>query len=193
MHVWINEELHDNATSAQSAWRRQQLESELALLGDRDGRVTLEPVDETAAGASVKLASIIAFGGRRAALVTTAAGDIRLNGSRPLPVVVLADRDEITVPGARLRIAAFADAAAYVIGNQRLRCARCKNLIISGAVVRACPACTSLYHSTDSLPAAVQSAEVSPPCYDYEPRCASCRRLWASMGWSPEDENAERF
>lgn len=154
----------------------------------------------------MELARVLAVDHSHAALLGTGNAEIRLNGHKTLRVAVLADRDEITVMGGRLRFAAFADAGPYVMGDEGYRCGRCKRAIEAGSVVHECAGCGAVYHSREILkhetrehetladePAGgAAAAELVPPCYSYEPECRICLRAWTSMCWDPNHEDARR-
>jgi hypothetical protein len=116
------------------------------------------------------------------ALVCGERSGVRVNGS-PVPVglAVLADRDEIRLPGftgwfsteLQARIEPFPEAA------RRGFCPRCKRAIDAGAPAVRCPACGLWHHASDDF-----------PCWTYAPSCGGCPHptaLDAGFRWSPED------
>jgi len=109
--------------------------------------------------------------------------EVRLNGVHlALGVQCVADRDEITVPGAGTfyfsteslaRVESFPDA------NQALYCPRCKQSLEPGKSGVNCPQCRTWYHQTEDL-----------PCWSYAETCALCPQvtdLNAGFRWTPEE------
>jgi hypothetical protein len=116
-------------------------------------------------------------------LLIPAAVPALVNGApSPLGLVVLADRDEIRVPGSgpvffsTETLAAIVPLPAEAVSG---RCPRCRQAIAAGTAAVKCPTCSLWYHQSDAL-----------PCFTYSDRCAACARptaLDAGFSWSPEE------
>lgn len=117
-------------------------------------------------------------------LLVPPAVPVLVNGTAsPLGLVVLADRDEIFVPGSRPVFFSTETLAAIVpfpAGVPRGFCPRCRQPLEPGTPAVKCPDCGLWHHqSEDAL-----------PCWTYGDRCAACARptpLDAGFSWTPEE------
>ena len=107
-----------------------------------------------------------------------------VNGApSPLGLVVLADRDEIRVPGSKPVFFSTESLAAIVSFPADVRrgfCPRCQQPIEPGTPAVKCPGCGLWYHQSAAL----------LPCWTYGDRCAACARptsLDAGFSWTPEE------
>lgn len=102
-------------------------------------------------------------------------GGAVVNGLRPLPLVILSDRDEIQCGGRTFYFAndAAAAPAAFVSQGRDLRCARCQSPMRDGEMSVQCPACHAHHHEA---------------CWNYErsPGCQLCQHPVAQFAWRPE-------
>ncbi len=136
------------------------------------------------------LASIVAYsenGAPRAALIAPAPARVRLNGYLSLGVVVLEDRDEISVAGTRFFFAARSATAAapFAPGRTETRCARCTRVLHAGDIAAFCAGCGAAHH---------EGALAAPghgvlACLTYDSACGRCGRRWSDLLWTPEDED----
>jgi hypothetical protein len=107
---------------------------------------------------------------------------VRVNGIEVTSGIrVLADRDEIHVPGfapvyfSTERLAAIRPCP---VGAAALICPRCRQPIDADSPAVACPGCGVWHHGHDPL-----------TCWSYAPRCALCPQpteLSAGFQWTPE-------
>ena len=105
------------------------------------------------------------------ASVLFARAGVSHNGFPALPLVILAERDEIRVGGETYYLAAEkASAVAFTPRASETRCARCKTTLTAGEQVIFCPSCRSAHH---------------PACWSYAPTCAACPHDSTSE-WRPE-------
>jgi len=117
------------------------------------------------------------------ALLCAPGSDVLVNGVPvPLGLTVLSDRDEVRVPGQRVRffsterlarVEIFAETAADGF------CPRCKQTIERGTPAVRCPGCGLWHHASNDL-----------PCWTYAPTCAACSQetaLDAGFRWTPEE------
>jgi hypothetical protein len=109
--------------------------------------------------------------------------ELRVNGEPvPLGVAVLADRDELRVPGHAARFFStetLARVESFPESSGGGCCPRCKLTIEAGSPAVRCPACGLWHHSTDEM-----------PCWIYAPTCAGCAQNTApdaGFRWTPED------
>jgi hypothetical protein len=142
------------------------------------------------ADAEEPLASIVAYsenGAPRAALIAPASARVRVNGYPSLGVVVLEDRDEISVAGTRFLFAARSATAAapFASGRTKTRCARCTRVLHAGDMVAGCAGCGATHH--EGALAAPRHAVLS--CLTYDPACGGCGRRWSDLLWAPEEED----
>ncbi len=115
-------------------------------------------------------------------LVTEADSGVRVNGQAPPPIRILADKDEISAPGAGRRFFSTERLARVepFEGPTDLCCPRCKELIKPGSAVVRCPGCGVVHHQTD----------VDLPCWTHVDRCALCGHptaLDAGFRWTPQE------
>ena len=148
-----------------------------------EGGWVAAPIDEAFALVEKVILTRLANPPETWALLCPPQSDVRLNGLPvPLGLAVLADRDELRIPGesARFfstetlaRVEACPDTAAHSF------CPRCKQAIESGSAAVRCPGCGLWHHSSDDL-----------PCWSYAPTCAGCSQetaLNAGFRWTPEE------
>lgn len=119
------------------------------------------------------------------ALVVDRDERLRVNGVVvPAGLAVLADRDEIQLPGSpplwfsTETVARIEQAPSF--DGRALCCPRCRRLIEAGSPAVRCPGCRVWYHETSEL-----------PCFTYESSpCSSCGNRFELDGdfrWSPEE------
>jgi hypothetical protein len=108
---------------------------------------------------------------------------IRLNGE-PVStgLTVLADRDELRVPGQPPRFFSTETIARVEPFPESTRggcCPRCRQTIECGTQAVRCPSCGLWHHASDEL-----------PCWTYAPTCAACAQDTspdAGFRWTPEE------
>ena len=117
------------------------------------------------------------------ALLCAPQSDVRLNGLPvPLGLAVLADRDELRIPGHLVRFfstESLAHVEACPDTTADSFCPRCKQAIEHGSAAVRCPGCGLWHHASDDL-----------PCWSYAPTCAGCSQdtaLNAGFRWTPEE------
>ncbi len=113
--------------------------------------------------------------------VTEDDSGVRLNGQAPPPIRILADKDEISAPGAGRRFFSTERLARVepFEGPTDLCCPRCKELIKPGSAVVRCPGCGVVHHQSDEF-----------PCWTHVERCALCdypTALDAGFRWTPQE------
>ena len=107
---------------------------------------------------------------------------VRVNGMpAPLGLAVLADRDEVRLPGfvAWFSTETLAHVEPFPDTDSRGFCPRCKQAITTAAPAVRCPGCRLWHHASEDL-----------PCWTYAPTCAGCAQetaLDAGFRWTPED------
>lgn len=107
---------------------------------------------------------------------------VRVNGSPvPLGMVVLEDRDELSLPAftAWFSTETQAQVDPFPESTARGFCPRCKQAIASGSAAVRCPSCGLWHHASEDL-----------PCWTYAPTCSGCAQetaLDAGFRWTPED------
>ena len=96
-------------------------------------------------------------------------GDVEVNGCPPLPLHILAHKDEIRVGGRRLFISLTSEPRVFrVAKGSGLRCGRCSVPLESTKDVVRCGLCLSIQHDD---------------CFAYEPKCGVCDQ---PTSWTPE-------
>ena len=119
------------------------------------------------------------------ALIVNGEKRVRINGAAiSAGLAVLADRDEIIVPGApplwfSTETVARIDEAPSLDGRA-LVCPRCRLSIAAGSPAVSCPNCRVRQHQTEELPCFTFDAA---PC----PACGERFELDGDFRWSPED------
>ena len=109
---------------------------------------------------------------------------LRVNGV-PLDAIglrVLADRDEISIPGAGsayYSAEALPEIVPFPGADRVVLCGRCRQEIVRGSPSVKCPGCGTAYHETQDL-----------NCFTYHEHCAFCpaaTALDAGFNWAPEE------
>jgi len=102
-------------------------------------------------------------------------GGASVNGVAPLPLMVLADRDEIQLRGSIYYFAGdgIAEAAPFRAQGKKIRCARCQGVLEENAMTVRCPACRTHHHEN---------------CWRYAqaPGCQKCKHPAERFAWVPE-------
>ncbi len=187
-------------------WTRVVVGAGVRIGRDADGRLAAGDVVREPLGAVVAFAE---HGRPRAALVVENGAGLVVNGFPPLPVRVLADRDEIAVPsrpGAAVVLTTCtpAEPRPFVAAGHPERCGRCRQELRAGDACVRCPACGAAYHQgrlaaapggdggvAGGEPAACDAAGGNAAtgetraCWTYDERCGACRRERAQMAWTP--------
>ncbi|MEK6324295.1 MAG: hypothetical protein AABN33_21865 [Acidobacteriota bacterium] len=116
-------------------------------------------------------------------LVAGASSGVSVNGV-PLAtgIRVVADRDDIRIPGAEslyFSTESLARVEEFPGSDQTLFCPRCKQEIGMGTSAVKCPGCSVWHHQTEEL-----------NCWTYSEVCALCAQptdLNAGFQWTPEE------
>jgi len=147
-----------------------------------DSKRGAQPLLVRAAGADGGEAWAVLAGAPAAALV---------NG---LPVSVgirvVADRDEIRVPGVGrffFSTERLAGPEPFPAGREPVFCPRCRKAIESGSLAIRCPRCGVWHHH--AAPGGADSAAEAMSCWTYTETCAMCDQptaLDAGFQWTPE-------
>jgi hypothetical protein len=138
------------------------------------------------------LARLVRFeedGVPRAALLSSQAGALRVNGFPPLDVHVLEEADEIGMPNGG-DVLYFSGASQPEVGrfaatDEEQHCARCSDPIRDGDVAVRC-ACRAWMHAGERARAPTEVRN----CADYDERCPACGQRREQMAWTPEDLDA---
>lgn len=124
------------------------------------------------------------LGSREVALVVApGARGLRVGGLPSLAVALLEDRAEIAIGGDTLYFTRSAPAAVerFAAVGDEARCLRCTRVLRRGDRVLRCGGCGGLHHEGDR---AEGTGELR--CATYDRCCASCRRAWEAIHWTPE-------
>jgi len=156
-HLWL---FHDDA------W---------AIFALADGRYDLTTLPPRRLGDAESASAVLLFTGNEWLLLAEPLAPVRVNG---LPVMgnihVMADRDEISVGGARVFFSAETLASIQEYAGQDVRCPRCKLEVKAGQPSVRCPGCKAVHHDA---------------CWEYAPACALCpapTALDAGYQFTPE-------
>ncbi len=120
-------------------------------------------------------------------LLARKCASVQVNGSPPLGVRLLRDRDELVIraDGASAALHCFfssekfAEVVPYPGGDAAGRCPRCKLPIERGQMAVRCPTCNVWHHEVEG----------GRQCWTYAATCALCdqpTRLDAGFRWTPE-------
>ena len=151
------------------------------LLPDASGS-SASPVEPGLAARVISAGS--ASNGERWVVVAGHSADLRVNGI-PLMAMgmrVLADRDELAIPGVGSAYFSAEQLAAVVpfpAANRVVLCGRCRQEIKAGDPMVACVGCNTLYHEKPNL-----------NCFTYGETCSFCPTatvLDAGFSWVPEE------
>jgi hypothetical protein len=174
-HMWY--------IAADGSWAPAALDDTAFVLGSFGLARLADPREAVPASPVVVLRRTVGEPDTSWSLLIPAAVPVLVNGApSPLGLVVLADRDEIRVPGLPPVFFSTETLAAIVpfpAGAPRGFCPRCKQPIELGASAVSCPDCGLWYHQSDTL-----------PCWTYGDRCAACARptpLDTGFSWTPEE------
>jgi hypothetical protein len=117
------------------------------------------------------------------AVVAPPEARVTVNGMPTLGLAMLADRDEIRVPGDRplfFSTEVLAHIEPFPEADSHGLCPRCKKPIAAGCPAVRCPICGLWYHESESD---------RLPCWTYATHCAACSHLTAldsGFRWTPE-------
>lgn len=121
----------------------------------------------------------------RAILISAPDARVTVNGYRPLGLVVLRDRDVLTVGSQTFHFGERTptDPEPFPGGGAELRCGRCKMILTAGELAIRCAACGSWHHVRPEM-------EENDCCWRHDRRCGQCRRNRDELTWMPEDLDA---
>jgi hypothetical protein len=121
----------------------------------------------------------------RALLISAPDARVTVNGYRPLGIVVLRDRDMITIGSQSLLFAEKMPTNPEPLPARAsdLCCARCKEVLRVGELAIRCAACGAWHHSRPESP--------QDDCFLYDDaKCGRCFRSRDEIHWAPEDLDA---
>jgi len=136
-------------------------------------------------GRAVGLLSFRAGNVERWVVMARPDAPLRVNGV-PLDAIglrVLADRDEISIPGAGsayYSAEALPEIVPFPGADRVVLCGRCRQEIVRGNPCVKCPGCGTAYHETKNL-----------NCFSYHEHCTFCpaaTALDAGLNWFPEED-----
>lgn len=160
-----------------------------AQLERRDGKLNLKPLDAaTGAEGAITLLQCARAGQEGWALLTDVDA-VRINGDAPLlGIHLLADRDEIRLPGGE-RVFYSTERATRTENmpdlGRTIECPVCLLEIRPGDPAARCSHCGVWYHQMPD------DRERELPCYTTASNCRSCRQplpdLAGGFAWTPEE------
>jgi len=174
MNLWVKRD----------CWSRVDIPNQARLV---DGDVAEVAFGDGPGSAAACVVAFVENGVQRAALITSAASGVFLNGYRPLGVAVLEDHDEIAAGSERFYFAARSpsEVMPFPQSATETRCARCKQPLHVGDLAVRCAACSGWHHEGPLAGAPDQLRE----CWTYDPACGACGRQRETLLWTPEEED----
>jgi hypothetical protein len=174
-HLW-------NA-AADGSWAPAALDDDAFVLGSFGVvRLSDPPADTTGTSAVMLRRASDGFQAQWSLLIPPAL-PVLVNGAPAmLGIVVLADRDEIRLPGSPplfFSTETLAAVAPFPTDAARGFCPRCRQTIAPNTPAVRCPGCEVWYHESGSL-----------GCWSYADRCVTCGRptpLDTGFSWTPAE------
>jgi hypothetical protein len=162
-------------------WRCLPIEDRL----DFDVEGTPLETDDPAMVCAASLLRLVENQTQRAVLITAPDSLVRVNGYRPLGIVVLRDRDVVSIGSQTFHFAERTptEPEPFPGGDRELCCARCKKVMHPAELAIRCAACGSWHHVRP------EKAE-EDCCWRHDLRCGQCQRNRDELIWSPEDLDA---
>ena len=183
MHVWVQTR---SGRSDSGCWQRIAIQrGGLAL----SGAGAVQGSDRCApSGENAVLAPFSERGVSRIALVRGSRGGVFLNGHRPLPVVVLRDRDEINIGPETFVFAEAEEARVEVFEplEASTHCQLCSVELLAGDEIVRCPVCAAPHHEGLLAKKGPDGERVEQRCWTLGPVCGGCQGHRESMVWVPD-------
>lgn len=174
-HLWLTDK---------DEWAVLPLDGAAFVIGGGRVRRTSDLLSLATAQSPVGIRRVADSWGTRWALVAAPGARVSVNGMPTnLGLAVLADRDEIRIPGYPpffFSSEVLAHVEPFPEADSHGLCPRCKKPIAAGCLAVRCPSCGLWYHQSDAE---------RLPCWTYATHCAACSHPTALDGgfrWTPE-------